>query len=173
MGILAKAAGFVKRDFLAILPVTIFFLIGLNLIAISKHLVLAERGIVYEGTITATFGALLIAKIVLVVNKLPIMRFYRGCPLYQTILYRAVVYSMCVLAFRLLEMLIGHWIKEGDLSAGLDSAHAAFIWHHMTFLQLWTLILFLVYLTVVELLDAYGEGSLKKVFFTRPPSSHA
>jgi hypothetical protein len=38
----------------------------------------------------------------------------------------------------------------------------------MAFLQLWTFILFLVYLTVVELLDVVGDGSwVRGLFFKR------
>jgi hypothetical protein len=167
MGHLAKAARYVKHELLEILPVTLFFLIGLNLIAYSKHLVLAEQGIAYEGIATATFGALVIAKIVLVVDKLSVTRWFRSRPIYQTILYRAVFYSVCVLVFRLVEMLVGHWIHEGDLGNGVDAARASFVWHHMTFLQLWTFILFLVYLTVEELLDEFGGDRRLKVFLSR------
>ena len=113
MGHLVKIASHVRREFLTVLPVTLFFVAGLNLIAYSKHLVLAEQGIVYEGIATATFGALVIAKIVLVVDKLPFMQLGRGRPLYQPILFRTVFYTLCVLAFRLLEMLIGHWDRGG------------------------------------------------------------
>jgi len=164
---LVKAARFVKHELLEILPVTLFFMVGLNLIAFSKHLVLAEQGIAYEGIATATFGALVIAKVVLVVDKLSVTRWFRTRPIYQTIIYRAVFYSVCVLVFRLLEMLVGHWIHEGDLDQGLDAARAAFVWHHMTFLQLWTFVLFLVYLTVEELLIEFGGDRQLRVFLSR------
>lgn len=173
MNRMVRIANCIKRDFVEVLPVTVFFLIGLNLIAFSKHLVLAEQGIVYEGIATATFGALVIAKIVLVADKLPIMRFGNGRPLYQTILLRAVFYSLCVLVFRLLEMFIGHWLEQGDLGGGFDTARAEFIWDHMIFLQLWTLVLFLVYLSVVELLEIVGEGSRAKGLFFRRSHSDA
>ncbi|MEO1222627.1 MAG: hypothetical protein AAFX92_00235 [Pseudomonadota bacterium] len=164
---LVKIGRFVKRGFLKILPITVFFIVGLNLIAVSKHLVLAEPGVVYEGLATATLGALLIAKIVVVVDKLPIMRFFGGRPLYQTILLRAIFYSLCVFAFRWVEMLIGHWIEAGDFSAGLGSAQTMLLWNHVVFLQIWTIVLFLVYLTVTELLDAVGDESRLQTLFLR------
>ena len=168
---LARVARYVRHEFLEVLPVTIFFMIGLNLIAYSKHLVLAEQGIAYEGIATATFGALVIAKIVLVVDKLFVTRWLRTRPIYQTIIYRAIFYSICVLVFRLLEMLVGHWLNEGNVQNGVDAARAAFIWHHMTFLQLWTFILFLIYLTVVELLDEFGGDSRLRVLLSRRDQS--
>ncbi len=164
---LAKVVRCVGHEFLEVLPVTIFFMIGLNLIAYSKHLLLAEQGIAYEGIATATFGALVIAKIVLVVDKLSVTKWFRSRPIYQTIIYRAIFYPICVLVVRLLEMLVGHWLNEGNLNDGVDAARAAFIWHHMTFLQLWTFILFLIYLTVVELLDEFGGGSRLRVLLSR------
>ncbi len=83
MNAVAKAAGWVKGELLDILPVMIFFLIGLHLIVFTKHLVLREQGIVYDGFWAATIGALLVAKVVLVVDKVPFMRRYSGRPLYR------------------------------------------------------------------------------------------
>ncbi len=70
-----KVAQVVKGEALEILPVKIFFLIGFNLIAFARHLVLAEEGVVYDGIMVATVGALIIAKVVLVADKLPYVAF--------------------------------------------------------------------------------------------------
>lgn len=165
MGRLATTGQWVKREFLELLPVVIFFMIGFNLIAFTKHLVLAQAGIVYEGLATATVGALVVAKVVLVANLLPTMQRYRGRPLYRPILYRTVLYSLCVLVFQLLEMLVGNAIHQGGLIGGLEAAQAEFVWAHFTYIQIWVFVLFLVYVTSVELSDEIGKDALRTVLF--------
>ena len=56
-----------------VLPPTIFFFVGFNLILWTKHLILKEHGIEFSGFLTATFAALLIGKAVLVTDNLPFM----------------------------------------------------------------------------------------------------
>lgn len=164
---LAKAAHFVKREFLEILPVTIFFLVGFHLIAFSKHLVLAQLGIVYDGVAAATVGALVVAKVVLIVDKLPILRLYRGRPLYRPILYRAAFYTLCLLVVRGLELLVRNAIDKGNLKSGFEAAQAEFVWEHFAFIQIWIFVLFLFYLTIVELCDEFEIPAFGKVLFFR------
>jgi hypothetical protein len=154
-----------KNEFLEILPVVAFFLAGLNLIAFSKHLVLEQDGIVYDGIAAASFGALVIAKVVLVANKLPVMRRYGGRPLYRPILYRTILYTLGVAAVRALEVLVRNAINEAGIAAGLAAARAELVWAHFAFVQIWVFVLFLVYVTAVELRDHFGPGSLTRALF--------
>lgn len=164
---LAKATQFVRREFLEILPVMIFFFISFQLIAFSKHLVLTQEGVVYDGFIAATLGALVIAKVVLVVDELPIMRLYRGRPLYRPILYRTVFYTLCVLVVRMIEIIVRNAIHKGNFVGGIEAAWAGIVWAHFTYIQIWIFVLFLVYVTLVELRDEFGTGALGKVLFSR------
>ena len=167
MSFLAKAGRVVAREIVEVLPVMIFFLIGLNLIAFTKHVVLAQEGIVYNGISAATIGALLVAKVVMVADKLPIMRIYRGRPFYRAILYRAGVYTMFVLAAQLIEMLVRSAIQAGGITAGLEVASAEFVWPHFVFIPIWVFVLFLVYVTLIELKDALNQPTLARLLFGR------
>jgi len=162
-----KVAQVVKREVLEILPVTIFFLIGFNLIAFTKHLVLAEEGVVYDGIIVATVGALIIAKVVLVVDKLPILRFFRGRPLYRPILFRATFYTLCVLLVRLLEPLIRNTIHQGSLAGGIEAGRAEIVWQEFAFVQVWIFVLFVVYVAFVEVHTELGREPLTRIMFWR------
>jgi hypothetical protein len=77
--VLSWCAGQIKH----VLPPTIFFFVGLNLILWTKQLTLKEHGINFSGFVTATFAALLIGKAVLVTDNLPFMRRFDGAPLIQ------------------------------------------------------------------------------------------
>ena len=74
-----------------VLPPTIFFFVGFNLILWTKQLILKEHGIVFSGFVTATLAALLIGKAVLVTDNLPLMRRFDGAPLIQPILFKTAI----------------------------------------------------------------------------------
>ena len=57
-----------------VLPPTIFFFVGFNLILWTKRLILEEHGVEFSGFLTATLAALLVGKAVLVTDKIPFMR---------------------------------------------------------------------------------------------------
>lgn len=167
MSKIAKAAQIMKHELIEVLPVAIFFLVGLNMIALSKHLVLLKEGIYYEGAAEATIGALIIAKVFLIVDKLPAMRINRDGPLYRVILYRAVFYSLSVMAFHEIEALVSNMLKVGDLANGVATTRAEFVWEHFVFVLMWVFVLFLVYVTLAELRDEIGRGRLRKILFSR------
>ena len=79
-----------------VLPPTIFFFVGFNLILWTKRLILEEHGVEFSGFLTATLAALLVGKAVLVTDKLPFMRRFDGAPLIQPILFKSAIYWLCV-----------------------------------------------------------------------------
>ncbi len=79
-----------------VLPPTIFFFVGFNLILWTKRLILEEHGVEFSGFLTATLAALLVGKAVLVTDKLPFMRRFDGAPMIQPILFKSAIYWVCV-----------------------------------------------------------------------------
>jgi hypothetical protein len=47
---------------------------------------------------------------------------------------------------------------------------ATFSWHRFAAIQLWILVLFLIYLAASELNHLFGEGELRRLLFTHRPS---
>src|SRR4051794_7005649 len=95
-----------------VLPPTIFFFVGFDLILWTKRLILEEHGVEFSGFLTATLAALLVGKAVLVTDKLPFMRRFDGAPLIQPILFKSAIYWLCVLIARLAERLV-HFLLAG------------------------------------------------------------
>ena len=98
-----------------VLPPTIFFFVGFNLILWTKRLILEEHGVEFSGFLTATLAALLVGKAVLVTDKLPFMRRFEGAPLIQPILFKSAIYWLCVLIVRLAEVLIPFLVSGGAI----------------------------------------------------------
>jgi hypothetical protein len=158
------------HEFRQVLPPTIFFFIGFNIVLFTKRLILQDYLIQFTGFFIATMSALIIGKVVLVVDKLPFLRRYDHAPLAQPILFKTVIYTLFVAVARLLEALI-HYLIEGGEAVGHGGfiAHqlGSFSWDRFVAIQLWVFVLFLVYVTASEINSLLGDGELFKIFFTR------
>ena len=148
-----------------VLPPTIFFFVGFNLILWTKRQILEEQGIEFSGFLTATLAALLVGKAVLVTDNLPFMHRFDGSPMIQPILFKSAVYWFCVLIVRLAEGLIHFLIAGGAISDFPAHLVEHFSWAHFLLIQVWLMVLFLIYVTTHELNMLIGDGELYRLFF--------
>src|SRR5215469_4467756 len=114
---------FLLREFREILPPTLFFFVGFNLILFTKRLILEQQLIQYFGFFIATTGALIVGKAVLVADAMPFLRYFDRRPLAYPILFKTVVYTVFVLVARFLEELIDYLITKGALGGGALIEH--------------------------------------------------
>ena len=105
-GLARRAGAFLVHEFREILPPTIFFLIGFNLIVLTTNLIIADYGAQFAGFMIATASALVVAKAVLVANAMPAIRRYDRAPLIQPILFKTAFYWVIVFFARLLERFV-------------------------------------------------------------------
>ena len=119
----------------------------------------------------ATAGALVVGKAVLIANTMPFLRRYDRAPLIQPILFKTLVYWAIVFLARLLEAFV-HFrlIEHSPVSGFLPHMVAIFSWHRFAAIQIWILVLFLIYVTASELNHLFGEGQLLRILFTHRPS---
>src|ERR1700751_3878519 len=75
-GFAHRAGAFLLKEFLEILPPTIFFIIGFNLIVLTTNLILADYGAQFASFMLATAGALIVAKALLVANAMQVIRHF-------------------------------------------------------------------------------------------------
>ena len=148
-----------------VLPPTIFFFVGFCLILWTKQLILEEHGIEFSGFLTATFAALLIGKAVLVTDNLPFMHRFDGAPLVQPILFKTAIYWACLFVVRIGEALIHFLLSGGRINDFLAYFVAHFSWSRFLSIQIWLMVLFLVYVTAHELNVLFGYGELHRLFF--------
>ena len=169
---LAKLGAFALHEFRMVLPPTLFFLVGFNLILFTKRLILAQHMIEFAGFFIATMGALIVGKVVLVADKMPYLRRFDHAPLARPILFKTVVYTVLVFVARLLESFVHYLTEGGHLGGGAFFQHVLgeFSWSQFAATQMWIFVLFLIYVTASELNALVGDGELFKIFFTRRSS---
>jgi hypothetical protein len=147
------------------LPPTIFFFVGFNLILWTKHLILQEHGVEFSGFFTAIVAALLVGKAVLVTDNLPFMRRFDGAPMIQPILFKSAIYWLCVLIVRMAEEVVRFVAAGGAIAAFGDHFANHFSLPRFLSIQIWLTVLFLVYVTIHELNELFGDGELYRLFF--------
>ena len=148
-----------------VLPPTIFFFVGFNLILWTKRLVLEEHGIDFSGFFTATLAALLVGKAVLATDHLPFMRRFDGAPMIQPIIFKTAIYWLCILIVRLAEELV-HFLANGRTVTDFPTyLIESLSWSRFLSIQIWLMVLFLVYVTIHELNTLFGDGELYRLFF--------
>lgn len=148
-----------------VLPPTIFFFVGFNLILWTKHLILREHDIDFSGFVIATLAALLVGKAVLITDNLSLLRRFDGRPLIQPIIFKAAIYWVCILIVRLAEELIYFFAGGGSLSDYPSFLVERFSWPRFLSIQIWLMVLFLLYVTIHELSTLFGDGELYRLFF--------
>src|SRR6476620_2720832 len=147
-----------------VLPPTLFFFFGFNLILFTRWMTLREYGIPFTNFFAASLAALLVGTAVLVVDNLPFMRRFDGAPLIKPILFQSTLYWVCVFVFRIAEGLL-HCLRDGGALGDFPSFLVAqFSWPRFLAIQIWLMVLFLVYVTARELNTLFGDGELQRLF---------
>jgi hypothetical protein len=165
----ARVRAAIAHEIREVIPLTLFFFVGFNVILLTKRPMLSEYLIAYAGFMIATTSALIVGKVVLVADKMQLLRRFDHAPLAYPILYKALVYTILVLVARLLEGLM-HFLVEGGVLGGgrfLTEVLGSFSWPHFISVQLWIFVLFLIYVTAHELNALFGDGELSRILFRR------
>jgi hypothetical protein len=158
---------FLRKELEEMIPPTIFFAVGFNLILLTTNLILGDYNAHFASVLLATTGALIIGKSVLVANALPYFRRFDNAPLIQPILFKSCIYFVVVGAVRFLEKLIEFLTHCGILRDIPQYIATNFTWDRFLAIQLWILVLFLLYTFIVELNALFGDGELVHILFTR------
>jgi hypothetical protein len=172
----AAIPGWVGRRFVQafreVLPPTLFFLFSFNLIVFTTNLLVHDYWFKLSSFLIATTTALVVGKAVLVVNHIRLIDRYRGAPLIQPILYKALFYTLVVMVVRLAERFIHLAIDDQGFAEALDLAVHDFSWRRFAAIQIWIFTCFLIYVTATELSRLLGEGQLFRLFFRHRSNQH-
>jgi len=159
-----KLGAFVVREVREVLPATILFLCLFHMIALTKAVALGDyRSSALRAT-TATVGALIVAKAILVVEALPITRLF---PSHRAlhILCKTLLFGAMALLFRFVEELIELASKHGGVAAATKVIFHEISWPLFWVLTLWVFGGLLIYALASELVRAVGPEKVKEIFF--------
>jgi hypothetical protein len=155
---------FIRRELKEALIPTIFFLLLFHLAVFTRSLLLESYGITVVKASVATIGALIVAKAILIADKLPWTARFSGKPLLIGVLWKTATYTLLCLAFRFVEELVPLVTKYGGVMTAARHFLEEVSWPHFWALQIWLLIALAMYAAVVELDAHLGSGSVRKAF---------
>jgi hypothetical protein len=166
----SRLLAFLVEQVREVLPATVFFAIGFNLIALTTQLILADYFIHFTNFMVVTLSALVVAKSVLVANALPFFRRFDTAPIVRPILFKTVICWAVVFLVRFLEKLGKYFFAGGTLRGIPGYVESHFSWNRFVAIQIWIFVLFLIYSIGSELNSLFGDGELMKILFTRRSS---
>jgi hypothetical protein len=150
----------VVREIREAVPALLFFLVVFHMILITKNVTLEDYHITTTGTTVATIGALIVAKAILIVEKLPIARLFSGRMLYN-ILWKALLFSIVSLLFRVVEEFLPLLAKHNGLVPAATHLFEEVSWPHFWVLQMWLNASLLLYCLASELVRTIGAVKVK------------
>lgn len=155
----------IKHELLELLPPTIFFFVAFHVIVFSRALILRQYGVQVSSLAGATVGALLVAKVVLIADMLPVVNRFPEKPLIYNVVWKTAIYVLAALVVHYLEHLIPVWWRDGSLLTANRRMIEEVVWPHFWVIQLWLVILLFVYCSCRELVRAIGRQKAVTMFF--------
>ena len=165
---MSKLGHKLKHELRKLTPVMLFFFIALQLLALTESLMLKEYGIHPRTFLAATIIALVVAKVVVLTDLLPIVNRFPEKPLIYNVVWKTAVYFIAAMGVRYVEHLIEFWRTSASFAIANRRMFAEIVWPHFWAVQLWLLILLLLYCAVRELIRALGRERIIQMFFREP-----
>ena len=162
---MSKFFHIIKHEFFEVLPPTIFFFLAFNVIFITRALMLKEHGIELAAFGGATVGALIVGKVVLITDKLRFINKFPDKPLIYNVAWKTTVYILAAFLVRLIEHVLPLVSQHGGIGAAFHHLLNNISWPHFWAIQIWLLVLFLVYTSLRELIRVMGKDEVVRVFF--------
>jgi hypothetical protein len=156
----------IKREFFHILPIFLFFLVFFTLINWTEIFLFKQVGITPFGFLEIVIAAALIAKIVLVVDHLPLIHLFRTKPLAYNIIWKTAIYWVLLLVVRLAIRFIPYLFETDtdfreDMNLFIDQLN----WNLFISIQVYYLMLLFIFVTFQELTFKIGPAKMRRLFF--------
>jgi hypothetical protein len=147
---------------------TVYFAIWLGLLMFLKTMILTEYKVEFSGISKALIGALILAKVVLVIDLIPLSKWTRLHPAVHFIIFRTLFNIVAVFILLLLEKAFESRHEYGGFGNSLSQ-----VFQHRDVYHVWanvTVVSIAVFwFNVIFVLRRYlGEQKLRELFFSIP-----
>jgi hypothetical protein len=148
---------------------TLYFATWIGVLIILKELALAEYGIEFRGLSLALVGALVLAKVVLVLEHVPLGAWIRARPAWVDVIIRTVLYALGVVIVLLLEKAFDGRHEYGGFIPSLISVFQHAEIHHVWINTISLSGALLGYNALSVVRRHLGEGGLIRLFLSPLP----
>lgn len=159
---------FLKKEFLHVFPVFLYFLIFFTLINTTQVYLYKQVGLTPVRFVEIVIASSLIAKIMLVLDHMFFIDLFKNRALFLGILWKTAIYYIVLLFVRLLIRFIPFWYH----GTGLTEASSQFLivvnWHMFVSIQTYYLMLLFIFVSFRELTLRIGVQKTLELFFKSP-----
>lgn len=155
----------IRKELLDVLPAFTFFLIMFHILAVTKALVLKEYGIMLHSSVVAVIWALIVAKAILVADKLRFLNLYPGKPLIWNVALKTIMFGIITFIFLFVEEIIRHAHKYGSFGVGYAHLKSDVIWPVFWAREIWLVVFLIFYCAAIELVRVVSFEKVKEIFF--------
>jgi hypothetical protein len=168
---MSRAVAFVKKEFVEMLPPTLFFLVAFCLVVFTRDLMFQGNGVGMVTYGAAVLGALIIGKSVLIADALPVWHLFDRQPKITLIVGRTIAYALVALLFQFLEEFIPLVRHEGSLAAAYAELGTAVDWPRFWGTHIQLLVLLALYNTIAVIAEELGREHFTRLLLGRPGNS--
>ena len=155
-----------KHMVIEVIPTAMFFIILFLVIAFTRDLMLETQDTFLPNPLKSAISALLIAKVVVVVDLAPFMNRFPDKPLIYNVLWKTGFYFLATMAVRYVEHIYPFFIETGNLvTATRQLFGQEGAWPRFWFVLIWLSVLFLSYRTGREFGRVLGRERVLRMFF--------
>ncbi|MGZ8218605.1 hypothetical protein [Methylomagnum sp.] len=147
------------------LPAVLFFFAAFNLMRWIENLFLEGSGVPPGSFVNASFGALIVGKVLLIVDLFPAVNAFRNRPLIYNTLWKTFLYSLGAFLFRAGEEFVPLAVGVGSLSDGFERYLAEIRWPQFWAVQAFIGMMLFIFVASRELIDAVGAARARRLFF--------
>ena len=154
-----------KQEFFGVIPTAVFFFISFQLLALTRSLLVQDFELQISTFLAAAVGALVIAKVVLVVDLLPFVNRFPDKPLIYNVTWKTMIYFMAAFVVRYIENLIPYIREYGDIASANSHLFDGVDWSLFWIVQIWLFVLFFLFCVLSELVRVLGRKRVNFMFF--------
>jgi hypothetical protein len=160
-----KLINWVKNEIIKIIPAVIYFAIAFNLIFFTTGLLLPEDTVRYLNYFSVTIMALVMGKILIIVNMFPWLNAFPHRPMIYNIVWKFFVYSATIFIVEVTESVIRNWVKYNSFEIAWYQLKVELQMPAFWSAALWLFVVFFIFTVFAEFVRVLGKDRIKKMMF--------
>lgn len=150
----------------------IYMALFFGAIVLYRRLILAEHGIIREDYFIGIIKAFVLAKVIMIGGFIRISRTYENKPLIIPTIFKAIWFTLLIMAFDIIEVFIKGFIKTVDFQEAFRYlvSHIDPVWLGASLV---IFVSFLPFFALKELSRVMGGAKFKDIFLKKKPEIHS
>ncbi len=148
-----------------IIPAFLFFFIMFHILLVTRALMLQQFGIATPLSAIAIIGAIIVAKVVLIADRIPLLNQYPKRPLIHNVILKTFVFFTVAFSLLMLEEFLHVARTTKGFTWTWTDIKSHIIWPIFWVRQIWLFVLLFFYCSASELVRAIGHDKVREIFF--------